>query len=287
MSRIAYVNGRYAPHAEAGVHIEDRAFQFGDGVYEVCEVRRGALIDEARHLARLGRSLDALRIAAPLAPAAMGFVLREVVARNRVIDGLVYFQVSRGAARRDFPFPSGSVQPSLVVTAKSIDPRLNEERARNGIAVICVQNERWSRPDIKSLQLLPNVLAKQAARDAGAYEAWLLDADGQVMEGASSNAWIVTPDGALVTRYADQAILRGVTRTTLLDLAAAEGLQFVERAFNRTEALGAAEAFMSSATTIALPIIAIDGHAIGAGRPGPVVAGLRRRFHRYAKASAP
>ena len=223
MSRVAYVNGRYLPLAAAGVSIQDRAYQFGDGVYEVCLVRDGSLIDEARHLARLRASLQALRIAEPIGDAALHRVLREVVARNRVRDGLVYLQVSRGAARRDHGFPQPGVAPGLVVSAKSLDPRVGEANAERGVAVITLPDERWAHPHVKSLQLLPNVLAKQAAREACAFEAWLVDRDGFVTEGSSTNAWIVAADGALVTRQADQAILRGVTRATLLDIVAARG----------------------------------------------------------------
>jgi D-alanine transaminase len=284
MSRIAYVNGRYVRHAEAGISIDDRAVSFGDGVYEVCEIRGGALIDEARHLARLARSLGALRIAAPVGEAALRVILREIAARNRVRNGIVYLQVSRGVARRDHGFPAAA-EPGLIVTAKSIDPKLGEANAARGAKVITLPDERWARPDIKSLQLLPNVLAKQAAREAGAYEAWFLDADGFVTEGASTNAWIVSQDGALVTRHADRAILRGVTRTTLIEVASREGARFEERAFSLAEALRAREAFLSSTTTIAMPIVAIDGQPIGEGRPGPVTLALRRRFHEAAARS--
>jgi D-alanine transaminase len=278
MSRVAYVNGRYLPLAQAGVSILDRAFVFGDGVYEVCLVRDAALIDEARHLARLNVSLKALRIAAPVGEAALKRILREVVARNRVRDGLVYLQISRGVARRDHGFPPPGVTPGLVVTAKSLDPRLGEANAERGVAVITVPEERWAHPHVKSLQLLPNVLAKQEAREAGAFEAWFVDRDGYVTEGSSTNAWIVDASGALVTRQADQAILRGVTRTTLLDIVVAENLRFEERPFGRQEAYGAREAFLSSATTIATPVVAIDGRTIGDGRPGPVTTVLRRKF---------
>ncbi len=278
MSRLAYVNGRYVRLAEAAVSIQDRAFQFGDGVYEVCQVRGGALIDETRHLARLEASLRALRIAAPVGPAALRRILREVVARNRVANGLAYIQISRGVARRDHGFPAGAGAPGLVVSAKSIDPRLGEANASRGVSVISLPDQRWAQPHIKTLQLLPNVLAKQAAREAGAYEAWLVDAGGFVTEGASTNAWVVAADGVLATRQADQTILRGVTRSTLIDIVAAEGLRFQERPFTREEAYGAREAFLSSATTIATPVVAIDGRPIGDGRPGPITMALRRKF---------
>jgi len=282
MSRIAYVNGRYCRHSEAAVSIDDRAFVFGDGVYEVCEVRGGALIDEDRHLARLARSLGLVRIAAPLTEPALRRVLREVVARNRVRDGLVYCQISRGAARRDFGFPSDA-KPGIVITAKALDPRLNEERAAQGVKVVTAPDERWAHPHIKSLQLLPNVLAKQSAREAGAYETWFVDNAGFVTEGASSNAWIVTAQGRLVTHPLDGVILPGVTRATLIEVAAALGVVVEERAFALEEAFEAREALMSSATTVALPVVAIDGRPVGDGRPGTTARGLRSRFHDIAQ----
>jgi D-alanine transaminase len=283
MSRIAYVNRRYLRLAEASVSIEDRAFQFGDGVYEVCQVRGGELIEEGRHLERLERSLKALRIASPVGEPALRRILREVVARNRVRDGLAYIQISRGVAKRDHGFPGACVAPSLVVSAKSIDPSLGDANARRGVKVVTLADERWAHPHIKTLQLLANVLAKQAAREAGAYEAWLVDSHGFVTEGASTNAWIVAEDGALVTRQADRAILRGVTRSTLLDLAARQGFSFQERPFSLEEAYRAREAFFSSATTIAMPVVAIDGRTIGDGRPGRLTLALRRAFHDFAQ----
>jgi D-alanine transaminase len=282
MSRIAYVNGRYLPRARAEISIDDRALYFGDGVYEVCEVRAGGLVDEARHLQRLARSLEALRIPWPIPEPALKVVLREVVRRNLVSDGIVYLQISRGVAKRDHGFPKGGAAPSLTVTAKSLDPRINEAKAARGVKVISRPDDRWARPDIKTLQLLPNVLAKQAAREAGAEEAWFVDADGFVTEGASTNAWIVTETGALVTRPADHSILHGVTRATLIDVAAQLGLRLELRPFSLAEAFAASEAFYSSASTIAMPVIEIDGHAIGGGRPGEVVLALRRQFHEVA-----
>ena len=286
MSRIAYVNGRYAPLPEAAVSIEDRAFAFGDGVYEVCEVRGGFLIDERRHLARLGRSLAAVRMAWPVGERALRLILRETVRKNRVRDGLVYLQVSRGAARRDHAFPAPDVRPCLVVVARALDPSLAAARAAAGVAVVSLPEQRWRRPDIKSLQLLPNVLAKQAARDAGAFEAWFVDPDGFVTEGASTNAWIVAADGSLVTRQADDAILHGVARATLLDVAAKLALRFEERPFTLREAKEAREAFLSSATTVATSVVSIDGAKIGDGKPGAVVKALRQAFHEVAEKTA-
>ena len=285
MSRIAYVNGRYLPFRDAKVHVEDRGYQFGDGVYEVCEVRDGLLIDQRRHLARLVRSLDELRIRMPMPLAALKIVMREVAARNRIGYGLLYVQVTRGVARRDHAFPSPEVPPSLVVTARSLNHSRNEALAARGIAVVSIPDNRWGRVDIKTIGLLPNVLARQAAIEQGARDAWFVDKDGNVTEGASTNAWIVARDGALVTRHADRAILRGVTRTTLIEVAAREGARFEERAFSVPEALRACEAFLSSTTTIAMPIVAIDGQPIGEGKPGQVTLALRRRFHEVAARS--
>ncbi len=285
MGRIAYVNGRYLPQARATVHIEDRGYQFGDGVYEVCELSVGALIDEARHMERLRRSLGELGIAAPLAPGALGLVVRQVIARNRIKDGYLYIQVTRGVATRDHCFPAKSVRPSLVVTVRGIDPQKSAALAAQGIDVVSMPDLRWKRPDIKTIDLLPNVLARQAAKEKGAYEAWLVDSDGMVTEGAASNAWIVGHDGVIVTRHIDHAILRGVTRGTLIALIAAEGLRFEERKFSLDEAKSAREAFITGATSLVMPVVRIDGARIGDGKPGALTISLRARFHSVAKAS--
>ena len=283
MSRIAYVNGRYVPLRDAAVNVEDRAFQLGDGVYEVCEVRGGRLIDEARHMARLRRSLAAIHIAAPIDAAAIGVILRELVRRNRIENGIVYLQVTRGVAPRNHAFPLKPVRPGIVATARSLDVAQGEKRAEEGIAVITVPDNRWGRVDIKTTGLLPNVLAKQQARAAGAYEAWFVDRDGSVTEGASTNAWIVAGTGRLVTRQADQGILSGITRSVLMDMLKVEGLTLEERPFTVAEALRAEEAFISAASTIVMPVISIDGVAVGSGRPGPVAKRLREAFHRHAE----
>jgi D-alanine transaminase len=283
MSRIAYVAGRYLPMREATVHVEDRGYQFADGVYEVCEVRKGRLIDERRHLARLRRSLGELRIRAPMSPRALGVVLREVVARNRIGYGVVYLQVTRGVARRDHAFPTPEVPPCLVVTARPLDSGRNEALAAKGIAVVSVPDNRWDRVDIKTIALLPNVLARQAAVEQGARDAWFVAKDGTVTEGASTNAWIVTPAGTLVTRPADHGILRGIARTVVFAAIEAQGLALEERAFSLEEAYAAREAFETAATQIVMPVVRIDGHVIGDGMPGPVATALRREFHRYAE----
>lgn len=283
MSRVAYVNGRYLPHAQAKVAIEDRGFQFADGVYEVCEVRGGRLVDERRHMARLDRSLSELRMARPMSAAALSIVLRETVQRNRVRDGIVYLQVTRGVARRDFPFPTSGTRPSVVVTARSNDLARLEELASEGIAVVTVPDIRWKRVDIKSVALLPNVLAKQAARDKGAREAWLVDADGRVTEGASSNAWIVSRDGTLITHPLGRDILPGITRSVVIDVIKDQGLRLEERAFSVEEAYAAREAFVTSASQIVLPVVSIDGRPVGNGAPGLIASALRRDYHRLAE----
>ena len=285
MSRVAYVNGRYRAFAQARVHVEDRGFQFADGVYEVCEVIGGRLVDARRHLDRLERSLKELRMAWPVTRPALGVILHEVVARNLVDDGLVYLQVTRGVARRDFPFPAAAVRPTLVVTARSIDRAANTAIAQEGVAVITRPDNRWERVDIKSTNLLPNVLAKQAAREAGAREAWFVDERGFVTEGGSSNAWIVTPGGSVVTRPADAGILRGITRATLLDLLRREGLKLEERAFKLEEAIRAQEAFITAATTLVMPVVRINGELVGDGKPGPLTLALRQKFHHVAELS--
>ncbi len=284
MPRIAYVNGRYVVHAQASVHIEDRGYQFADGVYEVCEVARGYIVDMPRHLGRLKRSLKELSIARPVSEGVLPMLLREVVRRNHVVNGLVYVQVTRGVASRDFVFPANT-KSSLVITARKADPAAAAKRAETGIKVITVPENRWDRVDIKSTGLLPNVLAKQKAKEAGAQEAWFVDADGTVKEGGSSNAWIVTRDGVLVTRPAEHGILRGITRTTLFDVAARLGLKIEERGFSVAEAKAAREAFISSATTIAMPVIEIDGAPVANGHPGSMTLSLRQAFFDVAEKS--
>jgi D-alanine transaminase len=285
MSRITYVNGRYLPRTHAMVSIEDRGYQFADAVYEVCEVRDGRLVDERRHMARLDRSLNELRIGRPMSNSALSIVLRETVWRNRVRDGIVYLQISRGVARRDFPFPAADTKPSIVVTARSNDLVRLEQLASEGIAVVTVPDIRWERVDIKSVALLPNVLAKQAAREQGAREAWLVDAQGRVTEGASSNAWIVARNGKLVTHPLGRDILPGITRSVVIDVLKAQGLAIEERPFTVDEAYAAREAFITSASQIVLPVVSINGRPVGNGAPGLVAAALRRDYHRHAEVS--
>lgn len=278
MPRIAFVNGRYTPHADAAVHIEDRGYQFADGVYEVCEVARGNIMDMTRHLDRLDRSLRELRIAWPMSRRALQMVMAEVVRRNRVENGLVYLQVTRGVAPRDHFYPAADTPPAIVVTAKRIDPRIAANKATQGIKVITVPENRWERVDIKTVGLLPNVMARQKAREAGAAEAWFVDTDGTIKEGAATNVWIVTKDGKLVTRPADFGILRGVTRTTVLDVAKKLGLSVEERSFSVDEAKQAKEAFITAATALVMPVVEIDGDSVANGHPGSVTLSLREAF---------
>ncbi|MGT2442789.1 D-amino-acid transaminase [Ensifer adhaerens] len=278
MSRVAYVNGAYVPHADAGVHIEDRGYQFADGVYEVCEVRHGYIVDLTRHLDRLGRSLSELRIDWPMTRAALVHVIREVIRRNRVRNGLFYMQVTRGVARRDHVFPVAETRPSIVVTAKRTDAAAIARKATHGIAAITVPENRWDRVDIKSVGLLPNVLARQKAKEEGAQEAIFVDADGTVKEGAATNVWIVDRDGNLRTRPAEHGILKGITRTTLIDVAVPLGLKIEERAFSVDEMLAAREVFITAATSVCFPVVSIDGKPIGNGHPGSIAQNIREAF---------
>lgn len=281
MSRIAYVNGQYQNLRDASVNVEDRGYQFADGVYEVCELRQGQLVDFPRHMKRLQRSLSELRIAMPMPLSSLEIVMHEVVRRNRVSHGIVYLQVTRGVARRDHAFPTADIRPSVVVTARAINPQKGRETAARGIKVITVPENRWPRVDIKSVALLPNVLAKQAAKEQGAYEAWYVDGDGHVTEGSSSNAWIITRDGRVVTRSANFGILAGITRAVLMEVLEALQIRLEERPFTVQEAYDAAEAFVSSATQIVMPVVTIDDRTIGDGRPGAISRRLREEFHRF------
>lgn len=273
MPRLAYVDGRLTPLAQARVSIEDRGYQFADGVYEVCAVMNRRLFDWDAHVERLHASLAALSIAAPMPPRALAIVAQRLITANRVRDALLYIQVTRGVARRDHPFPKHA-RPSLVMTARPFDFQQRVAQQVQGVRVITRPDERWGRCDIKSIALLPNVLAKQAAREAGAFEAWLIDRDGCVTEGASTNAWIADGAGTIVTRPLSHAILPGIMRQTLIRLARADGLRVEERAFTPTDAHAAAEAFLTSTTAPCLGIVQIDGQPIGDGRPGPITRRL-------------
>jgi D-alanine transaminase len=285
MPRHAYVNGRYVPHGDATVHIEDRGYQFADGVYEVITIVDGHLVDEEPHVDRLDRSLNELRIAWPVSRRALGFLMRTLIRRNGVRTGIIYIQVTRGVAPRDFRFPKGA-EPSLVMTTRHMtfgSPKLMEE----GVSVVTIPDIRWQRRDIKSIALLPQALGKQQAAEAGAFEAWMVDPDGTVTEGTSSNAWIVTGEGVLVTRPATNLILNGITRLRILKLAAAAGLSHEERPFTVEEACRAREAFISSATTFVTPVTRIDGRSIGNGVPGSLASALRADYLAFVGEAVP
>lgn len=286
MGRIAYVNGRFVPHGQAVVHIEDRGYQLADGVYEVWSLFDGKMADAEGHFARLERSLAELRIAMPMSRRALTLVLREAIRRNRVKEGLLYLQISRGVAPRDHAFPGPDVRPSVVITVKSLDRGAVEARAAKGVSVVTTPENRWGRCDIKTVGLLPNVLAKQKAKEAGAAEAWFVDDLGFVTEGASSNAWIVDADGRLRTRDTNANILRGITRRTLMQVIADEGLEVDERPFTPAEATAAREAFITGAGALVLPVIAVDGRKVGDGVPGPLAIKLRRLYIERARAGA-
>ncbi|WP_374653021.1 D-amino-acid transaminase [Dongia sp.] len=275
MGRLAYVNGRYVPHAQAMVHVEDRGYQFADGVYEVVPVIDGVLIDEEPHLDRLEYSLNELMIAWPVTRPVLKLILRELMARNGLARGIIYLQVTRGVAPRDHKFPA-QAKSALVITTKRLAPP-SEAVLRNGVAISSQPDIRWTRRDIKSLSLLPNVLAKQAAFEAKAFEAWLVDAQGAVTEGSSTNAWIVK-GGEVVTYPKNNDILGGITRLSLLELAGRTGVKLVERSFTLAEALAADEAFITSSSAFVLPVTSIDGKKVGEGRPGPVTLQLRQIY---------
>ena len=284
--RIAYVDGRYVPHPGAVVHIEDRGLQFADAVYEVCSVNDGLLLDETGHLDRLERSLRELLIPMPMTRAALKAVMRETLRRNRLRDGLLYLQVTRGAYRRDHAIPENA-KPSLILTARSLDPKTYDKRRADGISVVTAKDIRWGRCDIKTTGLLPNVLAKTEARKGGGYEAWLVDANGFVTEGSSTNAWIVTKNDVVVTRALTDNILAGVTRAGVLAALARHGINAIEeRAFTVEEAFGASEAFITSASGGVIPVVKIDGHPIGAGKPGPMGARIHALYRELSLAEA-
>lgn len=286
MSRIAYVNGRYLDQRLAEVNIEDRGYQFGDGIYEVVHLHAGRFVDEARHLDRLERSLAEIRLAMPMSRAALRHVLAEVARRNRVTEGLLYMQVTRGVARRDHAFPAQPVPPALVVTVKRIPPYPAEVDRWAG-ACITHPDLRWARRDIKSVNLLPNCLARQAAREQGAMEAILYDeASGEVTEGAATTIWIVDETGTIRTRHLDQVVLPGCTRAALAAELREAGIGFEERGFTLAELGRAREAFLTSATSFVRPITRIDGAAVGDGAVGPVTRRLFDLFARHVRGNA-
>lgn len=282
MSRIAYVNGRYVAQRDAAVNVEDRGYQFADGIYEVVHVYRGRFIDEDRHLGRLERSLREIALPMPMPRASLVKVLHEVVRRNRVQEGLLYMQVTRGVARRDHAFPARPIPPALVVTVRRIPPYPKSIEGWGG-AAITHPDLRWARRDIKSTALLPNVLARQAAREQGAAEAILYEQDGTVTEGAATSFWIVDKDGILRTRQLGEQILPGCTRGALIALMQEQGVPFQEGPFTLDDVKTAREAFISSATSFVKPMLKIDGRNVGDGKPGPISRKLFDMFALHVK----
>lgn len=281
MPSIVYVNGRYRPRAEAAVAVEDRGYQFADGVYEVILALGGRLLDRAPHLDRLERSLQEMRIAMPMSRRALGVVMDRVLRLNRIEAGALYIQITRGAAPRDHAFPPPELPPSLVVAARRFDLAGLRRRQQQGIAIRTVADLRWRRCDIKSIALTGNVLAKQAAREAGALEAWMVDEAGLITEGASTTAWIVDSEGRLRTRALGPEILPGITRRVVLELAAEDDRPIVEQPFTPEEAKQAAEAFTVSTTSFVTPVISIDEATIAGGAPGPLTRALIARHREH------
>jgi len=276
LARVTYVNGRYQLHEEAAVHVEDRGYQFADAVYEVLPVAEGRLHHVDQHLDRLERSLAALAIAWPVSRRVLPLILQRVARLNRVSTGVVYVQISRGVAPRNHYYPVDTA-PSLVVSAWP-NKGPSEAMVENGVAVVSRPDQRWKRPDIKTVGLLPNLLARQSAKEAGAYEAWLVNEAGFVTEATAANAFIVARDGALLTHPTDGAVLPGVTRANVLTLARTIGMEVRERPFTLAEALSAREAFMTGTTITVLPVTRIDGQIVGEGRPGPIAFKLRSLY---------
>ncbi len=273
MSRVAYVNGRYVPYAHAAIHVDDRAVVFADAAYEVIAVIGGRIADLGPHLDRLDRSLAELRISGHPNRQALTVIAHQMLRRNRLQYGLLYIQVGRGAttlrhSARDSAFPR-DVKPSVIMTCRPIDFSKVAARAATGVAVATVPDLRWQRVDIKAVALLPNALAKQAAREAGAFEAWMVDRDGNVTEGASTNAWIVTTDGTIITRQ------------VVIALARDAGLKVEERAFTVAEAQAAREAFFTSTTGGPIPVVTIDGRSVANGAPGTVTETLVNLYRRH------
>jgi D-alanine transaminase len=276
MSRTVFLNGSFVPYEDAKLSVMDRGFLFADGIYEVAAVLEGRLVDNEAHLARLDRSLGEIRIANPYSAAEWTRLEEELVRRNNLAEGLVYMEVTRGAAERDFAFPPADTRPTVVMFTQPKNIR-HSPQAETGIGVVTVPDLRWKRRDIKSVALLAQVLAKQAAVEAGMGEAWMVE-DGKVTEGSSSTAFILTHDNQIVTRPLSTAILPGITRQAVMRLAREAGLTVVERLFSVEEAHEAAEAFITSASSLVMPVVAIDGQPVGDGQPGPIARRLRALY---------
>lgn len=273
MSGIAYVNGRYVPKRDAMVHVQDRGYQFADGVYEVIAVSASRLVDLAPHLDRLGDSLSNLEIEWPCSVEVLKLILERLLKRNRLENGIVYLQITRGVAIRNHAFPLGNIRPSIVITTRrTAGPSANA--FSDGVKVVTMHENRWRRPDIKSVSLLPNVLAKQFAVRNGAFETWFVDSDRGITEGSSTNAWIVAEGQEIITRPLGHDILAGITRMKLIELARKGNMRVTERIFTVDEALQAEEAFITSTTSLVMPVVDIDGNKIGSGKPGTVTKNL-------------
>lgn len=280
MSEIAYVNGRYVPTNEATVSIEDRGYQFADGVYEVIAVANSHLVDLAPHLERLDKSLSYLAIDWPCSERVLKIIFTQLIKRNRLKDGIVYLQVTRGVAPRNHAFPLAELRSSLVVTVSRAG-RPPAQKIAEGVKVVTMPENRWSRPDIKSVSLLPNVLAKQFAVQNDAFETWFVDIKQTITEGSSTNAWIILPGQEIVTRALGNDILAGITRMKLIELAKAGNLRITERAFTVEEAVNAEEAFLTSTTSFVMPVVEIDGKQVGNGKPGPVTDSLLALYREH------
>jgi len=283
MGRIVFVNGEYLSEEEAKISVFDRGFLFADGIYEVSSVLDGKPIDNAAHIARMHRSLRELKIDAPCPDEELLAIQSEIIRRNDLTEGVIYWQVTRGAADREFNFPADT-KPSLVMFTQEKN-LLDPPSAKNGVAVVSLPDIRWRRRDIKTVQLLAAALAKQTAKEAGADDAWLVE-DGFVTEGSSNNAYIVTKAGTIVTRQLSNDILPGITRAAVLRLAEEAQMRVEERPFTVEEAKDAAEAFYTSASSFVMPVVKIDGVAIGGGAPGPVSGRLREIYVATARAEA-
>ncbi len=283
MSRIIYINGTYHAYHKASLHVEDRATLFADSIYEVIEVKNGQRVDEQGHLTRLSRSLNELQITPDFSLSALPVLIKEIIRRNKVRDGFVYIQISRGTAKRDFFFPDPKETPTtLVLFARSRNMYKVENSAAKGIKVITTTDLRWARPDIKSTALVASVLARQAAKEQSAQEAWLYNENEEITEGAASNAWIINKQRELITHPADHQILKGITREGVMRAAAAHNLKYSERPFTIKEAKNAQEAFISAATALIMPVVQIDDALINNGEPGPITLKLRSTFHEFA-----
>lgn len=281
--QITFLNGEYVPHDQAHVHVEDRGFVFADGVYDFILVHGGVLINEEAHLDRLDYSLGELEIPWPLSRDDFKVALREVIRRNELTDGFVYIQFTRGVAPRDHAFPK-DIEGTSVIIARPL-PYPSEEQAKKGERVVTTPDQRWKRCDIKSIALLPNILARQKAVSAGAYEAWMVDDEGFITEGPACNAWIVSDDGTLVTRYLDQGILKGITRTKIFQQFASD-LRFEERKFSVEEAKSAKEAFLTNSPFLVKPVVRIDDTIIGDGEVGPVTLKLLRGYRAFVESQS-